>query len=178
MTERRQNEWADLESKALELLAYCSQPEGYKRPASAVLRLWNYPSFGVYTSWVVYRISPAGEELEYIVEEKVWDRPSDAQRMFDPLVGSQHPLKFSVSTTISTRSTVLLKSKVVQMLEELSSLRFRPFCDDGSFGLDGETFGVETFGFQKTLIEWRCDGPAELQELARWAQKARSQLAG
>lgn len=178
MSERRQNEWVDLESKALELLAYSSRPEGEKGPASAVLRLWHYPSFGVYTSWVVYRIAPAGEEIEYIVEEKVWDRPSDALRMFDPLVGSQHPLKFSVNTTVSTRSTVLLNCKVDQMLEELSSLRFRLFCDDGSFGLDGETFGVETFGSQKTSIEWRCDGPAELQELAKWAQKARSQLAG
>jgi hypothetical protein len=170
MIEQRQKEFTELSARAE---AYLERPNISLPHHKLLLRLWHYPSFDRHISWLVY--SPLSRYLKSdspLVREVVWDRPFDSQRFSDSLKGLKHG--FSLEPTLSFRQAEIPPDELMLKLANLKKIVLPVFVDDGSVGLDGESFGVETFGFKSAVrFVWWSEGYEEWKPLVDWAEDMR-----
>jgi len=142
---------------------------------SVLFRLWRYPSFQPYLSWLVYmpRLPYQKTEAPFVLEIS-WNRPLDSARFTDPMKGIAMGL--SVAPTVNRRQAELLQAALDLRLESLQKIRL-PVVIDGSVGLDGEIFGLETFGFMTSIrLEWWSETSDEWTPLVSWAKEVREFL--
>ena len=137
------------------------------------LRLWHYPAFGKSTTWAIYEARRHGPRKKRMLLRKVvWDRPTDASRLSDPLVGLK--LGFHVEPTVEVQDRPIDDAEVENRLRILGELAFPGFLGEG-IGIDGETFGI-ALPMHWQEIEWWGDGPSEWGELIAWAARFREWL--
>ena len=170
MAEQRHEEFWELSARAE---AYLERSNLSLPHRKLLLRLWHYPSFGRHISWFVYSPLPRYQKSDSpLVREVVWDRPFDTQRLSDPLKGLRHG--FSVEPTISSRQAEISLGELELKLANLRSIILPVFVDDGSVGIDGEGFGIETFGFTSSIrLAWWSGMPKEWEPIIEWAQDMR-----
>ena len=170
MTEQRQKEFSELSARAEECLEH---PDVSLPHHKLLLRLWHYPSFEHHVSWFVYAPLSRYEESDSpLVLEVVWNRPFDSQRFSDPLKGLQN--SFSLEPTISFRRAELPLNELELKLANLRGIVLPIFVDDGSVALDGESFGVETFGFKSSIrLGWWSECYGEWKAIVAWAEDMR-----
>jgi hypothetical protein len=138
-----------------------------------VLRLWHYPSFTESRSWGIYQFHEHGSRhTRTLVRQVVWDRPSDAERFTQPLVGLERG--FHTQPTIEVRDRPIDTATFDSRLRPLQVVSFPAFATHG-LGIDGETFGV-AFPEHGSTVEWWCEGPESWRELANWAASTRQWL--
>lgn len=170
MTEQRQKEFSELSARAEECLEHLEVSLLYHK---LLLRLWHYPSFDRNVSWFVYSpLSRYQKSDSPLVLEVIWDRPIDSQRFSDPLKGLKNG--FSFEPTISFRRAEIPLDELELKLANLSSIILPIFVDDGSVGLDGESFGIETSGFKSSVrLVWWAEGYEEWKPIVNWATDMR-----
>jgi hypothetical protein len=179
MREQREAEFAEVTALAEEALkGRRNDLLQVPRPLHGLtLRLWHYPNFAPYTAWLVYLPrAEAGHEPAPIVHEITWDRPHDAQRFINPLIG----LKFGFQRvpTITLREAALPNAELKRQLVDLEGIMLPAYVEDDIVGLDGESFGLETFKFISRLrATWWGDGPPTWKPLVDWATQMRQFLA-
>jgi hypothetical protein len=173
MAEQRHQEFSGLSARAEGIL---KGPEVDLPHHKSLLRLWHYPSFDRYVSWLVYGALPRYQKSDSpLVCEVVWDRPFDFQRFSDPLKGLKHG--FSPEPTITLKQAEVPPDELELRLTNLREIALPVFIDDGSIGLDGESFGVETFGFKSTVrLMWWSDNYERWNSIVDWFEDMRQFL--
>ncbi|WP_342236809.1 hypothetical protein [Inquilinus sp. OTU3971] len=136
--------------------ALLDHPETYPglvqhRDARRLLRLWRYPSFEPYCSWVVIE-ARSGLFLRRVV----WDQRR--QDLEPATYGSE---------------TVLRQAEIAEVLAELAAIRLAPFPTMRILGLDGTGCGVEQGeGFGSARLEWwDLRHPEDWAPLHRWHER-------
>lgn len=134
------------------------EPRERLRRARPQLRLWHYPAFFAWTAWMVFE--PIADEHALIVRRVIWDSPYDLSRFSDPLEGVRQGFFAPPTLTVDDARTT---DKALQPY--LRGLRRQPIpvvTVRPSIGLDGETYGFQSYGSSDTLhLEWWCEGPKE-----------------
>jgi hypothetical protein len=173
MVEHREREFGELSARAEELL---ERPDVRLPHHRQLLRLWHYPSFSRHASWLVYLPHARRDETPVVVES-VWDRQFDTKRLLEPLEGLKHG--FSTEPTISSRRGELPAEELRARVSSLRRIVVPPFLEDGTVGLDGDLFGVETYS-SKTIVRlsWWTMCYEEWEPLISWAEAMRSFLVG
>ena len=101
--------------------------------------------------------------------EVKWDRPFDAMRFHDPMKGLTHG--FSTAPTMSMRQAELLTDQVELRIADLEKIQV-PLMIDTTIGVDGEMFGVETFGLAAAVrLTWWSNIPAAWQPIVEWSKE-------
>lgn len=164
--EKREQEFTKLRERAA---------EGLERPAvhlphhELVVRLWHYPSFDRYTSWLVYSPLPQ-KDANAIGVRAVWEQAFDAHRFIDPLDGLKHG--FSSEPSMSLQQVDLSREELEPRLNALGRITPNAFIDDSGVAVDGASFGIETAGRSFT---WRDDS-SESNLLIEWCREFRDFL--
>lgn len=171
MVEHRQRELAELSARAEELL----ERPGVRLPHhTPLVRLWHYPSFARFSSWLVC-LPHARRDEKPVVVESVWDRPLDTKRLLEPLEGLRHG--FSTEPTIAVRRGELPAEELGARVESLRRIVVPPFLEDGTVGLDGDLFGVETYSSKAAVrLRWWTMFYEEWGPLVAWAAAMRGFL--
>jgi hypothetical protein len=170
MIEKRERDFLALSIKARECL---ERPLRDLPHHQLKLRLWHYPSFECHSSWLLYCPFLQYRQVENpIVVRVVWDQPLDGLRFRDPLKGLEHG--FSIEPSTSLRQSEIPAKQVNPMLAALVEIGLPLSIDDESVGLDGESFGVETFGLKQSMcLQWWGEGCVEWKPLVDWARELR-----
>lgn len=173
MAEHRHKEFSELSARAQ---GYLERLKVHLPHHNLLLRLWHYPSFGRHISWLVHSPLPQYQKSDSpLVLEAVWDQLFDSQRFSDPLEGLKHG--FSLEPTVFLRQAELRPDELELKLAKLREMLLPVSLDDGSVGLDGESFGVETFGFKASVrLVWWSEGYREWKSLVDWAADMRTFL--
>lgn len=172
MVEHRELEYAELSARAEELL---ERPDVRLPHHRLLLRLWHYTAFSRHYSWHVH-LPHAGRDETPVVIESVWDRESDAGRLLTPLEGLRHG--FSTEPTILIRRAELPAEELGARIAGLRRIVVPPFIEDGTIGLDGDIFGVETYASKTAVrLRWWAVWYEEWEPLVSWAEAMRSFLA-
>ncbi len=154
-----QNHAQIIEQKALELLR---QPEQYLGLPSRNLRdryflIWEYPSFFPFATWTLSKVDDG-----FFVRRIRW------RRLASPPHNLIEPDTFGAD--VSLPPSIALK-----LMDELTSLEFKPFYRDESIGLDGVGYGVSIECFRTTCeLSWWCDPPPALEPVAEWFRRAQT----
>jgi hypothetical protein len=171
MAEHREREFAELSARAEELL---ERPDVRLPHHRQLLRLWHYPSFSRFSSWLVY-LPHARRDETPVVLESVWNRQFDAERLLTPMEGLRHG--FSTEPTISNRRAELPAEELSARVESLRRIVVPPFLEDGTVGLDGDLFGIETYSSKTAVrLRWWTMFYEEWGPLVSWAEAMRSFL--
>src|SRR5438128_6224275 len=99
--EKRDKEIAELESRAILSLERGQQLEPTETTSKLRVgyRLWNYPSFGEYKSWLLFL--PSAHDWEFtFAREITWKRQDDIERLTNPMVGLQKGFHTSPSIEV------------------------------------------------------------------------------
>jgi hypothetical protein len=172
MAEDRQKEWQGLIRAALERL---DRPERIEPlPAANVqpaIRLWRYPAFASWTSWLLFTPSPnRGPKGSPVLRTVEWAQQEDASRLFSPMEGLK--LGFDFRPSVSIKHSTLPLEEVTFLLEQLRSIKVAVFTKP-RIGLDGTSFGLETVDpFCSARVEWWEEGPPALASLKAWYDDA------
>ncbi len=190
--ERRGDEQAELERCAVAKLkaAFDLEPRDALSGVSPLVRLWRYPSFEPYRSWLIctslpelnviaqtakVRVANSIDQLTK-VRQVIWDRPHDMERLIDPMVGLRCGFG-SEPQALKVRDVVLTSAGLLEWFQKGKSLPMPSWQHEGSAGCDGETFGFESYGFLGRLcVEWWCDGPLDWKPFTDWVAEGRSLL--
>ena len=166
--EKRDKEIAELESRAILSLERGQQLEPTETTSKLRVgyRLWNYPSFGEYKSWLLFL--PSAHDWEFtFAREITWKRQDDIERLTNPMVGLQKG--FHTSPSIEVVDAVVDIKRLNEHLRNLRKIRVPAGDFQEPFGLDGEGNGFQTFTFGgRFRMEWWCNGPEEWQEFINW----------
>lgn len=136
-----------------------SEPLLFARPQ---LRLWHYPAFFVWTTWMVFE-QPANEH-SLLARRVIWDSPYDHSRFSDPLEGVRQGFSAPPTLTVDDASTI--DNALQPFLHELGRQPIPVVTPHPSIGLDGETFGFQSYGSSATIrLQWWHDGPKEWRPL-------------
>ena len=165
--ENRQQEWERLVCAAMEALQDTQIFELENAKFCKVLRLWKYPSFGELQSWTLLR----NLDGVYAVERIMWDRADDGERMFVAKAGLRHPSGCSETPSISRTTALIENTELIVLLEDLESCYFSPFFVESSICIDGNCFGLETFGVINSRFNWTDDLPEGWLELRKWYER-------
>lgn len=134
-----------------------------------LLRLWEFPSFEAWTTWLLSDEGPALREL-------TWDQNFDKRRFGDPLFGLQHGL--STAPTLRCRDVTLTDQQNRQLLSGLNRLTLPLGARCRVIGLDGTGYGLEFGNYMaKVRLSWWGDQPAEWAPLHRWFRHKRKLIA-
>jgi len=143
-------------------------------PSRAILRLWRYPSFENWKSWTLvgdFR-SPSGLADESArLDEVVWDSTLDCSRFTDPMAG----LRWGThrAPTLRRRSVVVPTDFIEGMLVELSRLQVVVAPDNRIVGLDGTSYGLQTYRSIGGIgLQWWGEHPREWELLRHWHEGA------
>jgi len=171
MVEHREREFGELSARAAELL---ERPDVRLPHHAALLRLWHYPSFSRFSSWLVYLPHARRDEAPVVIES-VWDRRFDAARFSGPTEGLKHG--FSTEPTMAVRRGELPAEELSGRVASLRRIVVPPFLDDGAIVLDGDAFGVETYASKTAArLSWWSSWYEEWRPLVSWADSMRSFL--
>jgi len=149
-------------------------PEVHLPHHKKLFRIWRYPSFEPYVSWMVFVPLEryAKFDLPMVVEVK-WNRLFDSMRFHDPMKGVAHG--FSISPTVDFRQAELLRNQVEWRTANLEKIKV-PLMINESIGVDGESFGFETFGFAAIRLTWWSIRPDDWRPVFEWAKEMREFL--
>jgi hypothetical protein len=173
--EQRESEFRKLETLATRYLRFPhSIPKADDiRRWRFCLRLWHSPSFAESRAWGLYQQQDRGSlQIRSMVRQVTWDRPSDADRLFMPLIGLEEG--FHSCPTIEVRDRPISTTELESRLNELTGIAFPAFATRG-IGIDGETFGIEYPDYGAS-VQWWCEGPESWSDLASWASEVRDWL--
>ena len=132
-----------------------------------LLRLWRFPSFAEYESWLVYTPVARYANVDSPCVVKVsWDRPFDYARFHDPMKGLVHGL--ALEPAIKLRRSEVSEPELQSRLAGLELINLRLLMHK-SITLDGEQFGLESFGEPAVRITWQSAVPEPWRPLAEWA---------
>lgn len=136
-----------------------------------ILRLWTYPSFSPYKVWVFCEpnfrtINPS----DLIIRKVIWDRHTDLDRLANPLEGLKKG--FDTEPRLVIRSTKVEREIYENLYSKLNEIKFSAFASEGTFGVDGESYGIESFCFSNsTRVSWWSVYSDEWQNLVEWFRK-------
>lgn len=171
MSEQRQAEWKILEESAWHQLSNPDLLIANKR-INLLLRLWQYAPFERHKVWAVY-LQTDGKDL--LIQRVVWNRQNDYKRISAPSIGVTKEL--DIAPRVSTRIRSIKSKLFEKYLEELQTIRIRPFINKNDAVTDGIKFGFE---FKKIMINasfsWSCSAPEEWQQLETWFFKTKNFL--
>lgn len=174
MIEKRQDDFRVLQSRGIQILEdpYSLPEQQLLKGHSLAFRLWHYPALHGWTSWLVY-LSSQDEKSESpcSIRKVHWDRTFDSRRMGLPLEGFKHG--FSTKPTVTLWQCTISDPNFVSLLEGYGQLSI-PLQVETFLALDGEGYGVETFGVHQIKVSWWCSGPDEWRSLITWAENVRS----
>ena len=149
-------------------------PEVHLPHHKKLFRIWRYPSFEPYVSWIVFAPVERYANLDLpMVVEISWHRPFDALRFHDPMKGLAHG--FSISPAVDLRQAELLPSQIEWRMTNLETIQI-PLLIDESIGVDGESFGFETYGFAAIRLTWSSLMPESWKAIVEWAKETREFL--
>ncbi len=166
--ENRQQEWERLVCAAREALQNTQTVELANASCYKVLRLWKYSSFAEPQSWTLLK----NVHGAYAVERVLWDRTDDGERMFVAKAGLRHPSGFSETPSISRTTVLIENTELLVLLEDLVNCYFSPFCIESPSVIDGNNFGLETYGAISCRFVWSDDMPEAWLELRKWYERA------
>ena len=171
MSEPYRKEFAELSELAEKQLQF---PEVHLPHHKKLFRIWRYPSFEPYVSWIVFApLERYAKSDSPMVVEVRWNRPFDSIRFHDPIKGVAHG--FSISPTVDLRQAELLSNQVESTTANLEKIQV-PLMIDESIGIDGESFGFETFGFAAIRLTWWSITSDDWQPVVEWAKETREFL--
>lgn len=175
MIENRENEWQNLQTKMTQML---EKPRLLPKDLqiknfNQTLHLWVSPTFTPEKHWIFYtpqlQINPQPKPM---VQQIIWQRETDFQRLNDPLIGLQEG--FHIEPTFEIK-TIEIESEFYRKLRaELAKIKLPPFIEEEMNGHDGEIFGMETLNlFYSGRITWWSSPPVKWKELVDWYEKVR-----
>ncbi|MCI0661176.1 MAG: hypothetical protein L0220_08905 [Acidobacteria bacterium] len=174
--ERRDKDFKELESRAVYCLSHPEELEPINRQMRAVYRLWHYPSFGDYKSWLVFLPLRDIENPEFTISREVtWRREIDAQRFTNPSVGLQ--MGFHTKPSLEVVDVIVNLKDLNEQLEKLDNIEISISPISKIIGLNGEMYGFQDLNpLQEICLEWWSTGPREWAELISWAAGMREFL--
>ena len=128
-----------------------------------LLRLWRYPAFSPYQSWFLLTPEPgAPASKRPALLRLAWDRTSDLALL---------PVR--LDPVIAARFAEIDDVRVKALLEAGTAIAFPAFQLASSFGVDGETWGLEmdNYFFGGARLTWWCDGPPSWRPFTTWARQ-------
>jgi hypothetical protein len=156
--EQHSVERAALEMRGRRALEEAAQhePQNAVRDLQPLLRVWHYPAFFAYSSWTFF--DPPDDARSRLVRQVQWDRPHDLLRFVDPLEGVTQG--FQAPPSVSARDDRVADCTLRSHVEELRRLPIPVAGIEAPFGLDGEIFGLQCYGyFLATHLQWWAEGP-------------------
>ncbi len=175
MTNLQSPEWKALGSNALKLIESqkLEQLGDESRKFEPLIRLWKYPSFGRHVSLTIFR--ERGDVLtdNFVIKQVTWDRPADAQRFSDPLIGLKHPFGFSDKPSVELREVKCQSHILRTHLHSLALLNVRPFSLAGGVSIDGIQEGIDFVWYShRCLIKFQDTDESEFFiEFKLWRSK-------
>lgn len=170
MIENRENEWQELEQKALQMLANPKllPKDEITKHFVPILHLWISPTFTPEKHWVFYKSQPQiNPPPKPLVQQIIWQRNADFQRLNNPLVGLRDG--FQIEPTFEIKTVEIEVEMLRKLHQQLSEISFPAFVEDEILGLDGETSGIETLGcYHQSRVSWWNVYPKQWQKLADW----------
>src|SRR5262249_43449368 len=118
--ERREREFNQLTTQAMCRLErpQDTMPTETVNQLRPYCRLWHYPSFGVYKSWLVFVPYKEKNLGLTMVRQVFWNRPGDFERFTNPFEGLKRGL--SINPTIDVTDATV---KLEDLFQELSLLK-------------------------------------------------------
>lgn len=176
MIEDRENEWQNLQAKAQQMLENPRLlPKDLQiKSFNQTLHLWISPTFTPEKHWIFYTPQPQiNPQPRPMVQQIIWQRETDFQRLNDPLIGLQEGFHIEPTFEIKTIEIEMMK----KLRKDLAKIQLPVFIKDEILGLDGEHFGVETLGsYHNAKVTWWSSYPQEWKELVDWYEKVRKFL--
>lgn len=172
--ENRPQERRMLESRAMAAL------EGGEltRSSSRRTRLWEYPAFADFTSWIVQDWGAAALHSETLtVYQIVWNRARDLLGFADPLEGVKQG--FGAPPTISTITRTIEADNLSPMLQDLATVGIRTAMIHEAVVLDGVEMGIHIEGANISIrATWRNEGPPEWETFTAAVGRCRELFRG
>jgi len=145
----------NLEQKAIEILTHPENYPGLHKVdrGSIKLQIWQYPAFGVYSSWILYKANRS-----FGIRRVEWNRFTKAFPLEPITYGSD-----AILPTIDANS----------ILSKLTAIKLSPFIPVSTIGLDGVIYGIQ-FESRHILVQlrWWWNLPEEWSSLREWFQEA------
>ena len=140
-------------------IACLERPETYSAleqwsEFETVFRVWRYPALRACSSWLLRESKDS-----FWIRRLEWDRYKD----------SAFP---QGEPTIYGSEAIVLTEDAQTIIEKFRALSLQPFLNPPQFGIDGETFGVETKSYYlKCRLSWWSRPPESWQSLAVWLEE-------
>ncbi|HEX6798623.1 MAG TPA: hypothetical protein VF116_13020 [Ktedonobacterales bacterium] len=159
-SEDRRDDLNALKQRALWALEHAAERDpaipADANPPSA--RLWQYPSFGSYVSWTLFAPKFKGDAGRCMVRRVIWDQMHDLARFADPLEGIRQG--FRAPPTILVADARVSIARFEHVAERFALCPIPVLGIEAPFGLDGDSYGLETFDlFLRIRLEWWDEGP-------------------
>jgi hypothetical protein len=79
---------------------------------------------------------------------------------------------FDTEPRLEIKSTKIEREIYENLHSKLKEIKFSAFASEGTFGIDGEIYGIESFRFSNnTRVSWWSVYPDEWQNLVEWFEK-------
>lgn len=165
--EQRHDEFRFLQSKALAILSDATPPD-VAHP-SLIIRLHVEPAFGDFASRYVFADD---DETTFLLRKTVWQRPFDAQRFTQPLMGLKHG--WHSEPTVSIAMKPLPASMIAALLREARAMSAPDPDTKRGVSLDGTPHSLYMAGaFGEHTYAWNAiNVPQGWNDLAAWMQGA------
>jgi hypothetical protein len=140
------------------------EPHGNLHRYSLFLRLWRYPAFEPWVSWMIFEPGRYADDTNTRhVRQITWDQRRDLGRFADPMEwlwqGYRAPPSLYVDDTAVSREALK------PYLDELARARIPLLRRESSIVLDGEERGVETYsGAFSRRVVWQVGACATRQQ--------------
>ena len=173
MVENRRKEWQESMRAALKRLDRPERieplPSGKVQPA---IRLWRYPAFESWTSWLLFTPSPgSGPKDSPVLRTVDWAQQEDVSRLLSTMEGLK--LGFHFRPSVSINDTTLPLEEITPLVDQLRGIKAAVFTTMSNIGTDGTFYGVQTLDpFCSTRVSWWNEGPPALASLKAWYDDA------
>lgn len=174
--EQRQDEWlACMAAAEGELTSPVGEPRaegGSRQRVSEDLRLWRWPSFEPWETWVfVNRYDGRTGESRTIVRRLRWRNDLDGSRLQSPMEGLK--LGFHATPTIEVEETELDRGDWARPRRELEGVGLATLALSKVVAIDGTRFGVSIPN--RLRLEWTST-PDGWEHLVRWVDSTQAWL--
>lgn len=178
MLEKRENEFQELEQKALRIIEnpQLLPIDETTKNFVPTLHLWIAPTFSPDRHWYFYKPQrQLNPQPKPFVRQMIWQKQTDFRRLNDPLIGLKEG--FHTEPTFEIKKFEIEKEVLENLHKQLSEISFPAFVEDEILGLDGQQSGVETLGsYHRARVSWWSVYPKEWQNIAEWFEKTRKFL--
>jgi hypothetical protein len=123
------------------------------------VRIWRTPAFDPEGTWAIIT-----HQDDWFARRVIHARQGRGGEIFRDTFGSEGPLP---------------KSDAMALIEGLKAISVAPFVDNGTWGLDGATYGIAMMGmggFHRVSFSWWCRAPVEWHPLRDWYLSAITML--